>query len=67
MSSALLDPAAVAYNGQSPARHILFALLEHHYANIMSKPSILLVPGASTPGHVYNNVSDKVAGSGYDS
>lgn len=32
----------------------------------MSKPSILLVPGSFTPGHVYENVLEKVAAVGYD-
>ncbi|POS77082.1 hypothetical protein DHEL01_v204519 [Diaporthe helianthi] len=32
----------------------------------MSKPTILLVPGACAPGHVYNNVLEKVRTSGYD-
>lgn len=32
----------------------------------MSKPSILIVPGSFTPGHVYGNVMEKVAAKGYD-
>ncbi|KAK7719673.1 hypothetical protein SLS64_001852 [Diaporthe eres] len=32
----------------------------------MSKPSILIVPGSFTPGHVYENVMEKVAARGYD-
>lgn len=37
-----------------------------YHTNKMSKPSILLVPGSFTPGHVYKNVIEKVAARGYD-